>query len=113
MRECPPSCADNLQPGMRVWCVELELGCELYVILSAQSFRRLASLTMANNRTWTVAPAPYHHGPLIPYLYPTALLWSKVAAQVQALTIPDAMRPGLTARDAEENSSDERGENGV
>ena len=38
---------------------------------------------------------------------------TSVAAQVQAETIPDAMRPGLTDLDAEENSSELAGLNAV
>lgn len=38
---------------------------------------------------------------------------TSVAAQVQAETIPDAMRPGLTEREAEVNSSEFRGETPV
>ena len=78
-----------------------------------------------------MAPAPYHHGPEIPYLYATALDWScrqsrtsvdvcvcewgrtRVAAHVQAETIPEAIRPGLTLRDALLNSSEFFGENAV
>ena len=54
-----------------------------------------------------VAPEAYHHGPLTPNLYAVAELCNKVAAHVQALTIPAAMRPGGTDRDAELNSSAE------
>ena len=76
-----------------------------------------------------MAPAPYHHGPEIPYLYATALDWSykemlvdhcvskweltSVAAHVHAETIPEAIRPGLTLRDALLNSSEFFGENPV
>jgi hypothetical protein len=68
----------------------------------------------------------------MPYLYATALDWSlrmkcqfttegvygngeltSVAAHVQADTIPDAMRPGLTLRDALQNSSEFFGEYAV
>jgi hypothetical protein len=69
----------------------------------------------------------------MPYLYATALDWSfgrcvtsiylskvmyvekltSVAAHVQADTIPDAMRPGLTLRDALLNSSEFLGEYAV
>lgn len=38
---------------------------------------------------------------------------TSVAAQVQAETIPDAMSPGLTEREAEVNSSEFRGETPV
>jgi hypothetical protein len=38
---------------------------------------------------------------------------TSVAAHVQALTIPAAMSPGFTLRDALLNSSEERGEKGV
>lgn len=41
------------------------------------------------------------------------MVLTSVAAQVQAETIPDAMRPGLTEREAEENSSEFRGETPV
>lgn len=61
--------------------------------------------SIANRRTWTVAPAAYHHGPEIPNLYAVAEDWRRVAAHVHAETIPAAMRPGGTLRDAELNSS--------
>jgi hypothetical protein len=57
-------------------------------------------------RICTVAPAAYQNGPATPYVYATVEDCSKVAAQVQAETIPDAMRPGLTEREAVLNSSD-------
>lgn len=38
---------------------------------------------------------------------------TSVAAQVQAETIPDAIRPGLTEREADVNSSEFRGETPV
>ena len=49
----------------------------------------------------------------MPYLYATALDCSRVAAHVQALTMPEAIRPGLTAREADENSSEFDGEKAV
>jgi hypothetical protein len=61
--------------------------------------------TCAKRRTCTVAPAPYHHGPLTPYLYATAELWRSVAAHVHALTTALAIRPGRTLRLALLNSS--------
>lgn len=89
-------------------------------------------LTMAKRRICTVAPAPYHQGPLIPNLYATALLCNcakpssapddeknedlgrtSVAAHVQAETIPEAINPGLILLDAVLNSSESLGENGV
>jgi hypothetical protein len=57
-------------------------------------------------RIWTVAPAAYQKGPATPYVYATVDDWSKVAAQVQAETMPEAMSPGLTEREAVLNSSD-------
>jgi hypothetical protein len=59
------------------------------------------------DQLWIVAPEAYHQGPLSPNLYAVAELCSSVAAHVQALTIPAAMRPGGTDRDAELNSSAE------
>lgn len=56
-------------------------------------------------KIWTVAPAAYQNGPLIPYSYPTLLLCNKVAAQVQADTIPLAINPVFTLRLAVLNSS--------
>lgn len=53
-----------------------------------------------------MAPAAYQKGPATPYVYATVDDWSKVAAQVHADTIPDAMSPGLTLREAVLNSSD-------
>ena len=44
-------------------------------------------------------------GPATPYSYATVLLWSKVAAQVHAETMPLAIKPGLTLRLAVLNSS--------
>lgn len=38
---------------------------------------------------------------------------TRVAAQVQAETIPDAIRPGFTLREAEVNSSESFGETPV
>jgi hypothetical protein len=79
-----------------------------------------------------VDPHPYHQGPEIPNLYATALdcSWSnlflvslvivqrtimptKVAAHVHADTIPEAINPGLTHRDALLNSSEFLGEKAV
>jgi hypothetical protein len=45
------------------------------------------------------------NGPEIPYSYVTVLDWSSVAAQVQADTIPLAIRPDLTLLLAVLNSS--------
>jgi hypothetical protein len=43
----------------------------------------------------------------------TNILLTSVAAQVHAETMPEAMRPGLTLREAVLNSSEFFGENGV
>jgi hypothetical protein len=56
---------------------------------------------------WIVAPDAYHHGPLSPNLYAVAELCKSVAAHVHALTIPAAINPGGTDREAELNSSAE------
>jgi hypothetical protein len=112
--------------------LSLSLAASWFDGVSMCACRAFSSVhTCAKRRTWTVAPAPYHHGPEIPYLYATALDWScrqcrasvdhclcqwgltRVAAHVQAETIPEAIRPGLTLRDALLNSSVLFGENAV
>lgn len=60
----------------------------------------------ANSNTCTVAPAAYHQGPLIPYFIATEEDWRSVAAHVHALTIPLAIKPGFTDREADVNSSE-------
>ena len=59
----------------------------------------------ANSRIWKVPIAPYHMGPQTPYVYANVELVSSVALQVQEDTMPAAMRPGLTEREAVVNSS--------
>ena len=74
MGKCSPTSTNDLEPGVSVGSIEFKLGGKLMgslqVRVSAPRFAVPGSmvLTWANSKTWTVAPAPYHHGPEIPYL---------------------------------------------
>lgn len=75
-----PARTDDLEERVGVRSVQLQLCRELGLKKVAHQDRagqlKVKFRTWANNSTCTVAPAPYHHGPEIPYLYATALDWS-------------------------------------
>lgn len=71
-----PTCTYNLEPGVCSRSVHLEFSCQLRDTVRRGSLQQVIvqkKHTIANSRTWMVAPAAYHHGPEIPYLYATAL----------------------------------------
>ena len=61
--------------------------------------RRLTSMArMPKRRIWTVAPAAYQKGPVMPYCHATFEDWRRVAAHVHCETITEPVRPVLTLR---------------
>ncbi len=150
--ELSPSRVDDFKKGMSIRCVKFEFCCQLWVTKVKWDYYKISrNFTMAKSKIWTVAPEPYHQGPLIPgqrgnrfnkWVEPYAtlttyqiymlqhyfatristvspnLIWiklelTKVAAHVHADTIPEAISPGFTLREALENSSELLGEKAV
>jgi hypothetical protein len=126
-----------LQPGVRIWGIQLELGRELIQqswsgYVKGISYRNadLCKKKDLNSCASTIPPRARNavfvcHGtrlelqsthdvnlPKVVCVESTGKLTS-VAAHVQADTIPDAISPGLTLRDALLNSSELLGEYAV
>ena len=126
---------DDLQPGMRIWGVKLELGsqlmqqnirvrmgnisCELQPVQREGPEQLRQHHTTMDQKCRTCTPQHWI-GALNDVTVSVTYRWriqmenlTSVAAQVQADTIPDAIRPGLTLRDALLNSSEFFGEYAV
>lgn len=67
MSELSPSHVDDFKEGVSIRGVKFELCCQLRVIkVNGDLYTASKNFTMAKSKIWTVAPEPYHHGPLIP-----------------------------------------------